>query len=150
MSCFVDTNVLLYCFDERDAVKRDRARSWIARCWERRCGRLSNQVLNEFYANARRKFADAISAGDARAEVRRYQLWQPWALDHATVETAWAVESRYGLTYWDALIVAAAQAQGCRFLLSEDLQHDQQIDRVRILNPFLVGPDVLDTAEPSS
>ncbi|MBI5259299.1 MAG: PIN domain-containing protein [Burkholderiales bacterium] len=145
-ACFVDTNVLLYCFDDRDVTKRDRARDWVRRCWELRCGRLSTQVLNEFYSNARRRFADAISAGDARAEVRRYQRWQPWAVDHGTVETAWAVESRFGLDYWDALVVAAAQAQGCRWLLSEDLQHEQQIDSVRILNPFLVGPEVLDTA----
>jgi predicted nucleic acid-binding protein len=101
-------------------------------------------VLNEFYSNARRKFPTAISAGDARAEVRRYQRWQPWQIDHATMETAWAVESRYQLNYWDALIVAAAQAQGCAYLLSEDLQHGQQIDSVKILNPFLVGPEVLD------
>jgi predicted nucleic acid-binding protein len=75
--------------------------------------------------------------------VRRYQRWQPWPNDHATVETAWAVESRYNLSYWDALIVAAAQAQGCRYLLSEDLQHEQQIDSVQIINPFLVGPELL-------
>ena len=103
-------------------------------------------MLNEFYANARKKFETAISAGDARAEVRRYQNWKPWVIDHPTVETAWAVESRYGLNYWDALIVASAQHQGCTVLLSEDLQHDQQIDSVRIVNPFLVGPELLDAA----
>jgi predicted nucleic acid-binding protein len=141
---FLDTNVLLYAVDDQDSVKRDRARQWLTVCWQRRCGRLSTQVLNEFYANARRKFETAISAGDARAEVRRYQNWKPWVIDHPTVETAWAVESRYGLNYWDALIVASAQHQGCTVLLSEDLQHDQQIDSVRIVNPFLVGPELLD------
>lgn len=141
---FVDTNVLLYCFDDHDIAKRDMARAWIAACWQRRCGRISTQVLNEFYSNARRKFPTAISAGDARAEVRRYQRWQPWQIDHATMETAWAVESRYQLNCWDALIVAAAQAQGCAYLLSEDLQHEQQIDSVKIVNPFLVGPELLD------
>jgi len=140
----VDTNVLLYCFDDRDPVKRDLAQAWITACWTRRCGRIGVQVLNEFYANARKKFASAISAGDARAEVRRYQQWKPWQIDHATVETAWAVESRYGLNYWDALIVASAQHQGCGYVLSEDLQHGQQIDGVRILNPFVTGPEVLD------
>ena len=141
---FLDTNVLLYAVDDQDSVKRDRARQWLTACWQRRCGRLSTQVLNEFYANARRKFETAISAGDARAEVRRYQNWKPWVIDHPTVETAWAVESRYGLNYRDALIVASAQHQGCTVLLSEDLQHDQQIDSVRIVNPILVGPELLD------
>ena len=143
---FLDTNVLLCAVDEKDVARRDRARQWLTACWQRRCGRLSTQVLNEFYANARKKFETAISAGDARAEVRRYQNWKPWVIDHPTVETAWAVESRYGLNYWDALIVASAQHQGCTVLLSEDLQHDQQIDSVRIVNPFLVGPELLDAS----
>ena len=142
---FLDTNVLLYGVDDRDVGKRDRARAWIAACWERRCGRISTQVLNEYYSNARRKFSSAIAAGDARAEVRRYQHWRPWVIDHPTVETAWAVESRCGLNYWDALMVAAAQQQACTFLLTEDMQHDLVIDKVRILNPFLAGPDMLDT-----
>jgi predicted nucleic acid-binding protein len=142
---FLDTNVLLYGVDDRDVGKRDRARAWIAACWERRCGRISTQVLNEYYSNARRKFSSAIAAGDARAEVRRYQHWRPWVIDHPTVETAWAVESRYGLNYWDALMVAAAQQQGCVLLLTEDLQHDQVIDKVRIVNPFIAEPDMLAT-----
>lgn len=141
---FVDTNVLLYAVDDRDLVKRDAARRWLAECWHRRCGRLSNQVLSEFYVSARRKFPSAVSAGDARAEVRRYQNWRPWVIDHPTVESAWAIESRYGLSYRDALIVAAAQQQGCTRLISEDLQHDLLIDSVRILNPFIVGPQILD------
>ena len=49
-----------------------------------------------------------------RAEVRRYQHWNPWSTDHQTVETAWAVESRYGLNYWDALMVSAARARLAR------------------------------------
>lgn len=142
---FLDTNVLLYGVDDRDVGKRDRARAWIAACWERRCGRISTQVLNEYYSNARRKFSSAIAAGDARAEVRRYQHWRPWVIDHPTVETAWAVESRYGLNYWDALMVAAAQQQGCVLLLTEDLLHDQVIDKVRIVNPFIAEPDMLAT-----
>lgn len=141
---FVDTNVLLYGVDDRDIAKRDRARQWLAACWSRRCGRVSSQVLNELYWNARKKFPSILSAGDARAEVRRYQLWQPWTVDHATVESAWAVESRWQLSYWDALMVAAAQQQGCLALLTEDLQHDQVIDGVRILNPFITGPEWLD------
>ena len=140
----LDTNVLLYGIDDKNLAKRDKARGWIAACWERRCGRVSTQVLNEFYNNARRKFPSAISGGDARAEVRRYQHWQPWVIDHATVETAWAIESRYRLSYWDALVVASAAQQGCDAVVTEDLQHEQQIDGVQILNPFRTGPEVLD------
>jgi predicted nucleic acid-binding protein len=143
---FVDTNVLIYSEDGADSAKQARAIDWLRELWQRRCGRLSTQVLNEFYVNATRRIQPPMPAGDARAEVRRYQRWQPWAIDHATVETAWSVESRFGFNYWDALIVAAAQQQGCELLLTEDLQHDQQIDGVRVINPFKVGPELLDAA----
>ena len=143
---FIDTNVLLYGVDDADPVKRDRAREWIAACWQRRCGRLSTQVLHEYYVNVKTKFSKAIAQGDARAEIRRYQHWRPWVIDHPTIETAWAVESRFGLHYWDALMIAAAQQQGCTLFLSETLQHEQQIDGVRIVNPFLAGPEMLDAA----
>jgi len=141
---FLETSVLLYCFDEREPEKRDRAQAWVRACWQRYCGRTSTQVLNEFYANARKKFATALSAGDARSEIRRYQHWKPWAIDHATMETAWAIESRQGFSYWDSLIIAAAQQQGCTLLVSESMPHGQQVDSVRIINPFLLGPEVLD------
>jgi predicted nucleic acid-binding protein len=139
---FVDTNVLIYGVDDADPGKRDRARAWLAACWQRRCGRLSTQVLNEFYVNVKRKFPRAID--EAREMVRRYQQWQPWRIDLPTIEGAWIAESRFGLSYWDALMVAAAQQQGCELLLTEDLKHDQMIDGVRIVNPFLAGPELLD------
>lgn len=141
---FVDTNVLLYSEDGADADKQGRAIRWLQALWVNRCGRVSTQVLNEFYVNATHKLKPAMPAGDARAEVRRYQRWQPWVLDHATVETAWAVESRFGFGFWDSLIVAAAKAQGCRYLLTEDLQHGQMVDSLQIVNPFLVEPESLD------
>lgn len=142
---FVDTNVLIYADDTRDAAKQLRAREWLLMLWEQRSGRLSTQVLNEYYVNVTRKLG--LAQGDARAKVRRFQLWQPWQMDHQTVETAWGVEARFGLSYWDSLIVAAAAQSGCTHLLSEDLQHGQQIDAVTIINPFLVAPRALDTAE---
>jgi predicted nucleic acid-binding protein len=135
---------LLQAFDERDAARQARAREWLVACWQRRCGRLSSQVLHEFYVTARMRFASAIAAGDARSEVRRYQQWKPWLVDQPTVETAWAVESRNGIGYWDALMVAAAQHMGCQWLLTERLAHDRLFENVRIVNPFLAGPDLLD------
>ena len=147
---FVDTSILIYSEDGHDLAKQARAIDWLRVLWDRRLGRLSTQVLNEFYVNVTRKAKPPMDRGDARAEVRRYQRWQPWTIDHATVETAWSVESRFGFAYWDSMIVAAAQAQGCAYLLSEDMQHGQQIDSVRVLNPFVVGPEFLDAAPPST
>lgn len=145
---FVDTHVLLYSEDGADLAKQQRAIDWLGVLWTRRCGRLSQQVLNEFYAQATRQLRPPMPAGDARAEVRRYQRWSPWQIDHATVETAWAIESRFDLGYGDALALSAAQQQGCDWLLSEHLPHRLQVDGLCILNPFQVGPDVLDAPNP--
>lgn len=141
---FVDTNILVYADDARDPDKRRAARAWLTRLWALRRGRTSTQVLNEYYAVATRKLGNAVTRGDARAEVRRYQHWNPWAIDHQTVETAWALEARFQLAWWDGLMVAAALHQACDLLLTEDLPHDLRIDRLRIVNPFLVGPELLD------
>ena len=135
---FVDTNVLLAADDAHDATRQARVRDWLQALWQRRAGRVSTQVLNAYYVGATQHFA--MPQGDARAKLRRYQLWQPWQIDHQTVETAWGVEARFGLPYWDALIVAAAAQSGASHVLSFDLQHGQQIDGVTILNPLQATP----------
>ena len=138
---FVDTNILIYADDQSDAFKQERAKTWLMRLWGERTGHVSTQVLNEYYVNVTRKNKIGLKTGDARAKVRRFQLWQPWQIDHATVETAWGIEARFGFSYWDSLIVAAAAHSGCKYLLSEDMQHLQQIDSVQIINPFLLPAD---------
>jgi predicted nucleic acid-binding protein len=140
---FVDTNVLLYAQDSRSPDKQQRASDWLAACWRRSCGRISTQVLNELYVNLRRT-APSLAVDDCRALVRRYRAWNPWTVDETTVDVAWRLQDGALLNYWDALMVAAAQQQGCKLLLTEDLQHDQLIDGVRILNPFVTGPEWLD------
>lgn len=140
---FVDTNVLLYALDPRDAGKQTAAQAWLQRCWTQDCGRVSTQVLNELYANLRR-VAPATPVDEARRIVRAYRAWTPWIVDDETVDRAWDLQDRFSLAYWDALMVAAAQQQGCGWLLTEDLQHDQRIEKLRILNPFLAGPELLD------
>jgi len=143
-SVFVDANILIYSEDGADAAKRKAALVWLEVLWQKGLGRVSTQVLNEFYVIATRKLKPSMPAGDARAEVRRYELWQPWQIDHATVESAWAVESRYGLHYWDCLVVAAAQHLGCRYLLSEDMGHEQHYGGVQVINPFKSDIELLE------
>jgi predicted nucleic acid-binding protein len=140
---FVDTNVFLYSFDDRDLTKQALARRWLTRCWQQRIGRVSTQVLNEFYNNAITKFRLRISPHEAREEVRRMRLWQPPHLDTYTVDGAWALQDRFALSYWDALVVSSAQQQGCGFLLSEDLQDMQQFDSVLKINPFKCEPEAI-------
>ena len=136
---FVDSNVFLYAMDEADPKKQQAARNWRAELWKNRLGRISFQVLSEFYVNAVRK---RPGAGDeARAEVRDLLAWNPLTTDAALVEQGWKIQDRYQLSYWDALIVAAAKASACGYLLTEDLQAGQKLDGIEVLNPFLRGPN---------
>lgn len=132
---FVDTNVLIYALDPRDGVKQAAAQAWLTRCWQERSGRVSTQVLNEFYVNLVRINGDAFQAR-ARAEIRHLMAWNPCATDGALLETAWGIADEANVSHWDALIIAAAISQGCDTLLSEDLQHGQTIAGVRIVSPF--------------
>ena len=138
---FVDTNVLIYALDEGDLAKQQAARLWRAALWETRRGRTSFQVLEEFYVKVTKKWPAARD--QARAEVRDLLAWRPVCLDADIVERAWKLQDRYLLSFWDALVVAAAKAASCRYLLTEDLQADQDLDGVRVVSPFLCAPDSL-------
>jgi predicted nucleic acid-binding protein len=61
--------------------------------------------------------------------------------DAALLERGWKIQDRFQLSYWDALIVAAAKAASCRYLLTEDLQAGQSLDGIEVVNPFLRGPE---------
>jgi predicted nucleic acid-binding protein len=142
---FVDTNVHLYSKDTRDADKQVRANEWLTWCWTRRTGRISTQVLNEFYNNAITQFKSVVTVEKAREQVRMLRLWQPPHLDTYKVDGAWVMQDRYKLSYWDALIMSSAQQQGCSYLLSEDMQHLQKYDTVQVINPFLMTPAEFET-----
>jgi predicted nucleic acid-binding protein len=135
---FVDSNIFLYAVDDADPHKQRIARDWRAEMWKSRLGRVSFQVLNEFYVNAVR--LKPASRDEARAEVRDLLAWNPVVVDAAVIERGWKLQDRYQLSFWDALIVAAAKTASCRFLLTEDLQDGQKLDGVEVVNPFLHGP----------
>jgi predicted nucleic acid-binding protein len=135
---FVDSNVFLYAVDDADPRKQRVARDWRAELWKNRLGRVSFQVLSEFYVNAVRLSPDA--GDEARAEVRDLLAWNPVVVDAAVIERGWKLQDRYQLSYWDSLIVAAAQVTACGFLLTEDLQDGQKLDGVEVINPFAHQP----------
>jgi predicted nucleic acid-binding protein len=145
---FVDTNILVYGFDDSDAAKRDRAQSVMRRLWETRTGRLSHQVLQEFYVTATRKLRPSVPRQRAQDEIESLLLWKPAQPSGSILKQAWQIEDRHGLSWWDSLIVAAAIAQDCTTLLTEDLQHDLQIDKLRVVNPFLPGFEMDELAAP--
>ncbi len=133
---FVDANVLVYAQDPRDPLKQARAAQWLDKLWQQRSGRTSMQVLNEFYAAVTRKLSPRIAADLAWDEVSRYFAWSPLPIDEALLRRAREVERRYGLSWWDAMIVAAAQIQGCVVLLTEDLQDGMVFGTLAVRSPF--------------
>ena len=133
---FVDTNVFVYLHNDSDPVKKFRADDWITCLVRRRAGRLSFQVLQELYSVLTRKVQPALAASRAQAIIRDLTSWQPIPADLAILERAWLIQGRHVLSWWDALIVAAAQACECKVLLTEDLQHDQMFGAVRTVDPF--------------
>jgi len=135
---FVDTNVLLYSVDRTEPRKRDAARQWISLLWENGAGRLSWQVLHEFYANAERKAR--MNRASARKFVEVLSHWQPVESGLALLERGWHWMDHSQLSFWDSLIVAAAERTGCRWLLSEDFQDGQSFDGIRVVNPFAHAP----------
>ena len=127
---FFDTNVLLYLLSA-DAAKADRAESLLSDG-----GTISVQVLNEFASVALRKLAMSVAElREILEPVRGVCHVEPVTED--THDRALALVERYGFSFYDALLMAAALRAGCARLYSEDLQHGQLVDRqLRILNPF--------------
>jgi len=140
---FVDSNVLVYWVDGSDPAKQQSASLWIEQLWESRSGRISFQVLQEFFFAATKRRPEVVEK--IRTEVRHLLAWHPILIDPPLLELAWKIQDRYHFSFWDCLIVAAARAASCRWLITEDLQAGQTIDGVTIINPFLRTPDELRT-----
>ena len=138
---FVDTNVLVYQLDVREPDKQAQARVWLDRLWSTRSGRISSQVLQELYVTLTRKLEPGLEREAAQKVVRALWAWQPVLIDERAFTVAWSIQDRFGLSWWDSLIVAAARLAGCSHLLTEDLQHDQDFEGLRVVNPFKTSPE---------
>jgi predicted nucleic acid-binding protein len=132
--CFVDANVFVYARDPRDSLKQERAAQWIDILWRDRVGRTSMQVISEFYAVATKKLGFPGERAWQYAE--RYFAWRPLAIDEDLLRRAREIEQRYRLSWWDSMIVAAAQLQDCTLLLTEDLQDGMAFGSVTVRSPF--------------
>jgi predicted nucleic acid-binding protein len=140
---FVDTNVLVYARDASEPEKQAQAADWMTTLWEKRAGRLSYQVLQEFYITVTAKLSPGLDRGLARRDVRALGAWQPVSTDFHVLEGAWLLQDRYRLAWWDALIVAAAQQYECQYLLSEDFQEGLDIGDLKVVHPFHQRPEDL-------
>ncbi len=135
---FVDTNILVYAYDRGAGDKHAQARRTVGQLWEEGSGVLSTQVLQEFYVNVRRKAQRPLSIRSARSLVADYMAWDPVVNDGTSILEAMDAERRYKISFWDALIIIAAQRSEADVVLSEDFSHGQKYGSVRVLNPFEV------------
>jgi predicted nucleic acid-binding protein len=136
---FVDTNLLLYAMDPLDPAKQRCAQGWLEVLWKSGAGAVSWQVLHEFYVNATRKLRS--TAAQARSTVEVFMEWQPVDTSPVLIQRAWHWTDTAQLSYWDALIVAAAEKRDCRWLVSEDFQVGQKFGAVTVINPFRAVPE---------
>jgi predicted nucleic acid-binding protein len=143
---FVDTNVFVYWVDGSDPAKQQRASLWIEELWKTRSGRISFQVLQEFFLASTKRRPEVVEK--IRAEVRHLLAWHPVSIDLPLLERAWKLQDRCHLAFWDSLIVAAAKAASCRWLLTEDLQDGQNLDGLTVIDPFRYTPDQIPVEPP--
>ena len=138
---FVDTNILVYAHDRSTGDKHLRAQALMNRLWDSGEGVLSTQVLQELCFNLRRKAARPLPVSEVRLLIRDYATWEVVTNTPSSILHALDIETRYKISFWDALIVQAAEASGASILYSEDLAKGKSYGAVRVVNP-LVDPVV--------
>jgi predicted nucleic acid-binding protein len=136
---FVDTNIFVYSRDSSDRIKQAAAEQWVHELWLEQRGRTSIQVLSEYYVTVTRKLDPGLGRDEAWQDVSALMAWEPQAIDRDVLVSARQIERRFGLSWWDSTIVAAAQAQACSVLLSEDLQAGMSFEETTVVNPFETG-----------
>lgn len=139
MTTFVDTNVLVYAHDGRDAGKGLAAIEVLTGLWTDGTGALSTQVLQEFYSVATAKLRPAMSPTEARTVVADYAEWSVVETTPQLIVSASLLHELDDVSFWDALIVEAALLAGADTLLTEDLQDGRRFGGLTIRNPFRRG-----------
>ena len=135
---FFDTNVLAYADDKATPAKQKVAIELVAKHRRAGTGVLSLQVLQEYFVTATKKLH--IDTGIVRRKVELLAEFDVVAPDLGDILAAIDLHRLHGFSFWDALILQTAKQSGCSTLFSEDMRHGQEIDGVRIVNPFSGKP----------
>jgi predicted nucleic acid-binding protein len=151
---FVDTNIFVYARQAGEPRKQLIASQWIERLWRDQLGRTSIQVLNELHVTLTRKIRPVLSSDDSWDHISTLFAWDPQPLNAELLTRAREIGRSHALSWWDSLIVSAAQAQSCALLLTEDLQDRAIYGGVAVHNPFALGvseaPAAYETAPTAS
>ena len=134
---FVDANILIYAHDRSAGPKHKRARTLIEQLWDSGEGVLSTQVLQELCVNLRRKTSPQLPVEETRRLIQDYLSWEIVVNSPESIVQALDIEARYKTSFWDALILQAAETANAEVLYSEDLAAGQTYGSVRIVNPLI-------------
>ncbi len=132
---FIDTNVLVYTDDQANSAKQKRALDILNVQKQSASGVVSLQVLQEYFVTVTRKYG--VGPASARRKVELFATFDVVEPALTDVLSAIDLHRLRSLSYWDALVMHCARRAGCQQVLSEDMQHGQIIDGVRIVNPFI-------------
>ena len=133
---FFDTNVLVYCEDAGDR-RCKKARDLVQAQLKDGTGVVSPQVLSEYFVTVTRKIAQPLTDAGAEARLRAYASMHVVPLESGTILHALRLKANHQVSYWDALILAAATDAGCTTVYSEDLAHGQRYGGLQVINPFV-------------
>jgi predicted nucleic acid-binding protein len=133
---FVDTNILVYAFDRFSGVKHVRANAVVSELLSSGQGVVSTQVLQELAVSLRRKVAQPLTRSEIRRVVEDFETWRVFVNTTESILYALEIEERHGISFWDAMIVQAAENSGAGTLYTEDLSDGQTYGKIRVVNPF--------------
>jgi predicted nucleic acid-binding protein len=134
---FLDTNILVYAYDQNEPRKQGIARKLITDGIKNENLLFSVQVLGEFFNVVTRHIPQPMTPGEAKEIIAIISFLPVQEIDSAMVNRAIDTHKRYQISYWDALIVSAAERAGCTSIFSEDLSHGQLYHSIAVLNPFI-------------
>lgn len=135
-NAFVDTNILLYARDQSEPSKQEKAESLLQHLWTKQTGKLSVQVLNEYCVNVTQKLNPGLTKEEAWQDIEDLMSWDPIPVDMNMLERGRCFQSRYSLSWWDSLILSAAEKSFCPVVYSEDLAHGESYFGIQVINPF--------------
>ena len=133
---FFDTNILIYAADRSEPRKQSQARRLLKNAIENETGTVSVQVLGEFFNVVTRRIPTPLSVEEAEEAINRVAVLPVVEIDWALVQRAINTHKEYGITYWDSLIVAAAERAGCTRIVSEGLNSGQSYHGMVVADPF--------------
>lgn len=135
-SFFLDTNVIVYANDSSQTQKQKIAVQLITRGMRSGRGVISSQVLGEFWVTVTQKIKVPLARETALQEIEAFRTMRIVGVEYEAVRIGISLQNRFTISYWDALILAAAGIGGCKTVYSEDLNDGQEYDKITVINPF--------------